>query len=260
MTGAGLLLRIDDLDSNRTRPAYVRDIFNTLNFLNIHWQEGPGGADDLTGIYSQQLRLSLYMAALDQLRLTGDLFACTCPRSVLDAAGGYPGTCRNKNISLNAAGVSWRLKADSSEPLTIHNFTGGVLNYNLPASMTDFIVRKKDGFPSYQLTSVVDDVFFGVDLIIRGEDLLPSTLAQLLLAKRLGYDDFQKNSFLFHSLIRDNRGRKLSKSAGDLSLASLIRNGAGTEEIYRLIGNAAGLDGELNSWESLAGQLLTRLP
>src|SRR5690606_36194947 len=88
------------------------------------------------------------------------------------AKGAYPGTCRDKQIPYETENASWRLRADASKwPVAA-----------LPVSMRDFIIRRKDGLPSYQLASLIDDLHFGVNLVVRGEDLWESTLAQIYLA------------------------------------------------------------------------------
>jgi glutamyl-tRNA synthetase len=84
--------------------------------------------------------------------------------------------------------------------------------------MGDFVVRKKDGDPAYQLSSVVDDLHFGVTAVVRGMDLLPSTAAQLYLASVLKEDVFLQLRFFHHPLLLDGAGEKLSKSQGAGSL------------------------------------------
>ncbi|MEO8788296.1 MAG: glutamate--tRNA ligase family protein, partial [Chitinophagaceae bacterium] len=88
----------------------------------------------------------------------------------------------------------------------------------------DFIIRKKDGFAAYQLASFCDDVAYGINLIVRGEDLLSSTAAQLFLAKILENSSFQNVDFYHHPLL-ENKGEKLSKSEGSLSLKAMRESG-----------------------------------
>lgn len=93
--GAKLLLRIDDLDTTRTRKEFVCDIFSTLEFVGIPWDEGPRDYKDYRENFPQSIRLPEYEAALDQLRKHGHLFACTCSRKTITAAnpnGAYPVT------------------------------------------------------------------------------------------------------------------------------------------------------------------------
>ncbi len=193
-----LLLRIDDLDQARKRPEYLQDIFDTIQVLGIVPDEGPRNPIDFEQNWSQRLRLPLYHAALEQLRADGHLFACGLSRTELAALGGrYPLELRDQGRSLDAPDVSWRIKTPPDFPLP------------------DFIVRRRDGIPAYQLASVVDDVHFRITHVIRGADLLDSTRAQQYLAQCLGATDFQQIVFLHHPLLLDAAGHKLSKSAGN---------------------------------------------
>ena len=118
--------------------------------------------------------------------------------------------------------------------------------------MDDFVVRKKDGFPAYQLTSVVDDIFYGVDLIVRGRDLWPSTLAQQALAAALGQHQFNNVCFLHHPLLVESPGQKMSKSAGAASVKYLRENGKTKAEVFGMIGNLLGANKRVGNWNELA--------
>jgi glutamyl-tRNA synthetase len=123
------------------------------------------------------------------------------------------------------------------QELVVHGSGGEVVRTQLDVTMQDFVVRKKDGYPAYQLTSILDDLYFGVDLIVRGQDLWPSTLAQLYLASFLpGGADFKKTRFYHHELLKDQDGGKLSKSAGATSVQFLRKEGRSPEDIFRMIG------------------------
>ena len=202
--GAKLLLRIDDLDADRKRPEYVADIFESLHWLGLDWDEGPSDVADFDAHWSQTQRLSLYIKALVEIQNTGLVYACAKSRRDLVPFGGhYPPAFRDQNLSLDTPEVAWRA---STPP-----------GFSLP----DFIIRRRDGGPAYQLASVVDDLHFGVTHVIRGADLYPSTLAQQWLAQQLGWTDFQEIRFLHHPLLTDKWGEKLSKSAGATALRSL---------------------------------------
>src|SRR5690606_5345496 len=183
-SGARIMLRIDDLDRARVRAAYVKDIFETLRYLDIPWDEGPENYPEYESTYSQTYRLGLYHNALAQLRAQGAVFACDCSRALLQRnhpAGVYTGRCKHRGLPLDGNGYCWRIDTDGVD---------------LPEHMRHFIVRKKDGMPAYQLASVVDDRHFGVDLIVRGHDLWESTMAQRFLAIVLGYTQFSGASFV----------------------------------------------------------------
>jgi glutamyl/glutaminyl-tRNA synthetase len=230
-TSASILLRIDDLDQPRIQPQYVKDIFDTLRFLDIPWDEGPKNYDEYINKFSQLHRMPLYEKVLDQLRESGKVFACSCSRTNREAC-----TCREKNLSLDEPGNAWRIYTPP----------------DLPESVQEFIVKKKDGFPSYQLGCVVDDHHFGVDLIVRGVDLLDSSKAQVYLAGVLGYTSFVNSTMLHHQLLMESANQKLSKSAGSTSLQYLKQQGKTPKEIFGLISTIAGLKTPLYHWENLA--------
>lgn len=210
--GASVLLRIDDMDRERYRPEYGMDIFETLQFLELHWQEGPRNFSEFEHTWSQQHRLPLYDEVLKKLQEKDCVFACTCSRKQQAAC-----RCYEKNLPLNITGASWRLLTDKSS-VDVKGLDGNIITAPLPAAMKHFSVRRKDGLPAYQLCSVVDDLHFGIDFIVRGEDLWPSTLAQHYLARQLGEDSFSAIRFHHHPLLKDNQGEKLSKSAGAFSV------------------------------------------
>ena len=254
-TGAKILLRIDDLDRERVRKEYVQNIFDTLNFLEIPWQEGPRNFQEYETGYSQVHRLNLYNDALEKLRASGKVFACNCSRTQVRASSAdeiYSGTCRDKTVSLDAHGVSWRLRTDGAKEITIHTLLEGVIKTNLPAGMQDFVVRKKDGYPAYQLASVIDDLHFGVDLVVRGQDLYDSTLAQAYLASVLNGDGLKKITFHHHPLLNTASGSKLSKSAGDTSVRYLRQHGKKPSDVYTEIAVMLGFEENVKDWRRLA--------
>ncbi len=242
-TGAGILLRIDDLDRDRVDNAYVQDVFDTLNYLEIPWNEGPANFREFETAWSQLHRMDLYGKALQELKQQGKVFACTCSRTEVlrdNPDGAYPGTCRDKGIPLNTANASWRLRTSAAQTLSVKTIQGPGISASLPASMQDFIVKKKDGFPAYQLTSLLDDLHYGIDLIVRGEDLWPSTLAQHYLAMVLQRDAFTDGTFYHHPLLASPEGSKLSKSAGATSIQYLRGQGMKPADIYSLVEQMAG--------------------
>lgn len=255
-TGASILLRIDDLDHDRTTPAYLQDIFDTLHFMEIPWHEGPRNVQEFEAEWSQVHRMRLYRNALDELKAKGLLFACSCSRSLLGQYGntGYPGICAQKQLPLEKEEVSWRLNTGNEHALMIDHITGNKITTVLPEPMRDFIVRKKDGYPAYQLTSLIDDLHFGVDLIVRGEDLLHSTLAQHYLAASLQQSAFREARFLHHALMMNADGQKLSKSAGDTSILYLRKKGYTSGDVYTMIARKMGIKETVHNWQSLAAQ------
>lgn len=236
-----LSLRVDDLDSQRVRGEFYNDIENTLSWMDLD----PAGEVFAKASY-QANRLKRYEAVLDSLRARSTegtqaqndlVYACTCSRKKIRAqqeeTGGdinaYPGTCREAGISLDAPNVNWRLKLEAGgvEVSWLEGLGKGTTqNHVLDA---DFVIRQRNGRPSYQLASVVDDIDMGISHVVRGKDLWESTIMQLVLAKALPkeafpaladspFEAFAKTRFWHHPLVVDLRGRKLSKSDGDSSL------------------------------------------
>ena len=117
-TNTRIFLRIDDLDRDRVEQAYVQDIFDTLTYMEIPWDDGPKNFDEYRNEYSQFHRMALYREALEQLKNTDLLFACTCSRTQIARAqttDAYPGTCRDKLIPLDTPNASWRIRMATAE-------------------------------------------------------------------------------------------------------------------------------------------------
>jgi glutamyl/glutaminyl-tRNA synthetase len=267
-TGASILLRIDDLDRERAQDVYVQDIFDTLRFMGIPWDEGPADVAAFERSWSQVHRMELYGRALAVLRSAGAIFGCSCSRAAIgrapkseggrrsDGRAGCVAGCRERGLSLEMAGVSWRLQTgDFARTLSVKAIDGESVDAVLPDAMREMVVRKKDGFPAYQLTSLADDIYYGVDLIVRGNDLWPSTLAQHYLSCPLEAAGFREIAFYHHTLLLGDGGGKLSKSSGDTSIRYLRQAGLGPAAIYSLILRKLGMEGEAGNWEELGVML-----
>ena len=230
--GGTMLLRIDDLDTERVRPEYVQDVFDSLHWLGITWEEGPRDADDFYRNWSQSLRAEQPNALLTALKDAGHLFACTCSRRQLDHCA-----CRSANIRFDLPDAAWRLRVPEPCPVTINGWPTGETQVDLHTALRDPILRQRNGSPAYQMASLADDIRFGMTLIVRGEDLLPSTACQLHIADLLG-SKVRHTRFLHHPLIVDEHGRKLSKSEGATALRALRLAG---EPADRLRSQAASI-------------------
>ncbi len=253
-TSSRILLRIDDLDRERTQPEYVRDIFETLNFMEIAWDEGPGDEAQFENEYAQLHRMPLYNNALTHLANNDHVFACTCSRSEIlrqEPEGIYPGTCIHKDLPLDTPGCCWRLRTPDIANVRVNAFNKGTIATQVPKSMRNCIVRKKDGYPAYQLNSIIDDIHFGVDFIVRGQDLWESTLAQLHLSELFGENSFRNNTFLHHPLLIGADGSKLSKSAGATSIQYLRKQGLLPADIYALIGSVLNFKSAVSTRQEL---------
>ena len=247
--GGEWILRIEDLDTARCRPEYVRQVEEDLRWLGLAWDEG-GSAGGPDAPYFQSERTELYEAALARLRGMGLVYPCFCTRAQLHAASAphredgltvYPGTCRGltpEDIARReAAGRKGALRLRvPEESITFTDGHLGEVTEYLPTDCGDFLLRRSDGLFAYQLAVVVDDAAMGVTEVVRGADLLSSTPRQLLLYRLLGET---APAFFHFPLLLSPDGRRLSKRDGDLGLASL-RERYTPEEIVGKLAYLAG--------------------
>lgn len=206
---ANIILRIDDCDGSRTRKEYIEHIFLVLKFLEIEYQFGPKNLHEFETDFSQNNRKEFYFNELQ--KISDKIYACECSRKDIGDSP-YPGTCRNKKIIFEPLKHSLRFTAEDDK-------------------IGDFVVWRKDDWPSYQLCSVVDDLRYGVNLIIRGEDLFESTLMQQKLAKAFTKLGFSEVRFYHHPLILKRDGEKLSKTKHSESILDLIHKGISAQKI-----------------------------
>lgn len=267
--GGSVHLRIDDLDTARIRPEYLEDIFASLSWLGLDWDSGPVDTAGFRARHSQTLRLPEYRKALEALRDAAPgpdqalVYPCACSRETArrdSAAAGtpgiYAGTCRQAHIPWTRAAFPGRaarageggggelpLRAwvSGNAHVTLRTAAGPALRLDPGREMGDFLVWGKDGLPAYQLASVADDEAFGIDWVVRGSDLLPSSGAQAWLAERIGAETFRNAVFLHHPLLLSGTGGKLSKSAGAESLRSWRERG-GPEPLLKGFAAWMGID------------------
>ena len=225
-SASGVLhLRIDDYDLSRYRQEFVQNIFDVLEFLGLEYDKGPISVSDFECNFSFKTRSQRYENVLKKLN---EIYICECSRTTKNAYinGIYSKICKNKNLKFIKDKTAIRLSVDEGDPL-------GKL---VAEQMGDFVIYKKDFTPAYNFASVIDDEDMGVNLVIRGEDLLPCTLAQRYIAKRLKFN-FSEATFIHHKLLLKD-GKKLSKSSKsppiDLSVSPQI--------YYKILANDLGLD------------------
>ncbi len=220
--GGTLRLRIDDLDQARVRDEYLNDVFQTLDWLGLDWDEGPSSVQAHKATFSQALRHERYQDVLEKLwEKSGRVFSCRCSRREIQAKspdGEYPGTCQALGIPKNQPQTAWRLQTPPNHLITWVDHLAGPCSVSLYQEMRDPVIRRKDGIAAYQIASLTDDLDHGINLIVRGMDLMQSTAAQLYLADLLEETGFAKSTFYHHPLTLDDQGEKLSKSAGSISL------------------------------------------
>ena len=242
-SGGKFLLRIEDLDPGRCRPEFVDGIFEDLHWLGLHHDGKAIVQSDRTDAYAE---------ALDALKSLGLVYACFCTRAEIaqsltaphgDAGSQYPGTCRplpdDPERRTNTPHC-WRL--DAEKALAIAGMPGWLEHdatrfQSNAADFGDAVLARKDAPSSYHLSCVVDDAACGVNMVVRGEDLRPSTPTQRLLQILLGLPE---PAYLHHPLITHDDGRRLAK-----------RDLAPTLRALR----ESGVDGPTLAREMLAGRL-----
>jgi glutamyl/glutaminyl-tRNA synthetase len=237
------LLRIEDHDRQRSRPEFERAILDDLDWLGFvpddpsttAFRAGrcPGRQSDRSGVYE---------AALAKLRARGLVYACECSRRDLASASAsqdelrYPGTCASKGLQ-ERPGLGLRVRLEPSIE-RFDDLLHGPQEQRPSDQCGDVLVRDRGGNWTYQFAVAVDDDAQGVTLVIRGDDLLPSTGRQIQLARLLGRS--APPQFLHHPLVMKTPTQKLSKADGDTSVRDLRAAGATAEDV---VGRAATLAG-----------------
>lgn len=242
--GGSWLLRIEDLDPQRSRPEYARLIEDDLRWLGLSWDEGGTEGLGSAGPYVQSERSPLYADALARLEASGDTFECFCTRAEIMATQAphqsdgrivYPGTCRNLTRRPDRKGAI-RLKV-ADENICFTDMIAGPCSFNLAHECGDFILRRADGAWAYQLAVVVDDAAMGVTEVMRGNDLLLSAAQQIWLYRRLG---LTPPSFAHIPLICNAAGQRLSKRDSSMSMEAL-RGRFAPEDIIGYLAWISGL-------------------
>jgi glutamyl-tRNA synthetase len=223
-TGAPFLLRIDDLDRVASRELHVRAHLADLRLLGVDW-DGP--------VVRQSERFDRYEAALARLDADGLLYPCYCTRREVQEAvaaphgpspeGAYPGTCRELTAADRAQREArgrrpaWRVRAGDERVEVVDRLHG-----RFGGEVDDFVVRRADGAPAYQVAVVVDDQDQGVGEVVRGDDLLATTPRQVWLARRLG---LPVPRYAHVPLVVGTDGERLAKRHGAVTLADLRARG-----------------------------------
>ncbi|MBL8831668.1 MAG: tRNA glutamyl-Q(34) synthetase GluQRS [Rhodospirillales bacterium] len=243
--GTRFLLRIEDTDRTRCRPAFEAGIYEDLAWLGLDW-ERP--------VRRQSDHMAEYAASLAKLDARGLLYKCFCTRAdiarEIEAAGGaphgdaaiYPGTCRHRAADdvaeRVASGAAYALRLDVAKaaactgPLEWRDRDAGVQKAR-PELLGDAVLARKEFPASYHLAVVHDDHVQGIDLVTRGTDLFVATHLHRLLQALLGLD---VPDWRHHRLLLDTDGRRLAKRAGSASLADLRASGVDPKKIVMELG------------------------
>ena len=241
-----LILRNDDLDQERCRSHFVKDMYEDLHWLGLNWSEGPDVGGPFAP-YNQSERKSHYRRALEKLHALNLIYPCTRSRKdVLSAAGAphesdeepvYPSQFRpdpkSKLPNLDSIiTVNWRMRVPDNERLYFLDHNLGTKEAVSGSDFGDFLVWRKDDTPSYQLACVVDDFEMKITEVVRGADLITSTFRQILLNRAL---DYSTPEFYHCKLMLDENGVRLAKRHDALSIRHMRNQGMSPLEVRELM-------------------------
>lgn len=255
-----LILRIEDIDEQRSKPEYTQALLEDLAWLGLDWDEGPGKGGPY-GPYIQQERYSLYEKVLQELQAKHLLYPCYCSRARLQAIGAphegehrlYDGHCygmpEEQRRQMDRK-PSWRVHVPHVSVSFTDGSYGPFSDY-LPRVCGDFVVRRADGLYAYQLAVAVDDGSMGITHVLRGRDLLSSTAQQIWLMEVLGYTP---PSYTHVPMLIDASGNRLSKRQQGITVRSLRDRGVQADAILSALALAGGLVSERRLYHK--GELL----
>ena len=237
--GGAWILRMEDLDTLRTKPEYAELLREDLRWLGLAWDEETP---------PQSSRSAVYDGYFETLSDLGLLYPCYCSRSQLHSVNAphlsdgtyvYPGTCRNLTPAQRAAqkkAPAWRVTVPDRE-YRFRDLVQGDYRENLASDCGDFVVRRADGVYVYQLAVTVDDGEAGVTQVVRGMDLLSSAPRQMYLQELFG---FRTPEYAHIPMLMAPEGRRLSKRDQDLDMGAM-RARLEPQQIIGMLGHACGL-------------------
>lgn len=234
---ADISLRLEDHDLSRCRPEFEASIIEDLEWLGVKIP---------TNLWRQSHRGEVYRKHLEDLMRRNLVYACSCSRKDIQIETGqnsgelhYPGTCRDRKIPFDQKDTSLRLRIPdqtfSFRDLIQRNVTGNPFRQG-----GDVMIRDRLRQWTYQYAVVIDDLEQGINLIVRGEDLLASTARQLAMRDIIN-PGCETPQFAHHKLITNMQGQKLSKRILSESLKSMRAQGKTADDIRGLVANIAGL-------------------
>ena len=255
--GGLFLLRIEDIDQTRARPIWEEQIFNDLSWLGLSWPEP---------VLRQSQNMQAYRTALDHLAGLGVLYPCTCTRRDIQQALSapqeghvpltgpdgliYPGTCRSKQLRqevpensvlrLNMCkAIELIREQNGSSSICFSELSDDreveVALMDLPETVGDIVLARRDFGTSYHLSVVVDDAAQDISHVVRGMDLFDATKIHVVLQSLL---DLPTPAYLHHRLIRDDAGKRLAKRDDARALATYRDQGKTPRDIRRMLGFA----------------------
>lgn len=249
-SGGTWLLRIEDLDPQRSRMEYALQIEDDLRWLGLDWDEGGTEGRGASAPYVQSRRGEFYTEILTRLTAMGLTYPCTCSRADIMATQAphqtdgrviYSGRCRPSSLGGQGCADNGRPAATRlyvpDVTVVFNDLHYGCQEVNLARHCGDFVLRRADGAWAYQLAVVADDAEMGVTQVVRGDDLLLSAAQQIHLFNLLGYE---APEYCHIPLLTDEQGRRLSKRDRSLEMGQLRRRYTPTA-LLGLLANLCGL-------------------
>ncbi len=230
-TGGTFVLRIEDTDQERSTEASRAVIFESMKWLGLDWDEGPGGGGE-HGPYTQMERLPLYKQKADELVAAKKAFRCYCTKAELDAQREalkakdpkaqfkYPGTCRSRTDQPDLPHVVRFMTDRSGLVRYVDKVFGEITTPNI--EQQDFVLLRSDGVPLYNFGAVVDDLTMGITLVARGRDHMINTPPQIMIYEAFGV---KPPEFAHLPMMLAPSGEKLSKRHGAVSVSEYAETG-----------------------------------
>ena len=227
-TGGAFILRVEDTDRERSTEASYEAILRGMEWLGLDWDEGPGAGGD-RGPYLQSERLELYREQIAALREAGAIYPCYCTTAEIEArntargeetTAGYDGHCRDlagaerRRLEDEGRPARWRLRTPDEGATFWYDIVYGKREFQ-NAVITDRVVLKPDGFPTYNFAVAVDDHLMGISHVLRGDDHVSNTPFQLLVYDALGWE---RPKFGHMPMILGPDRKRLSKRHGATSV------------------------------------------
>ncbi|MGQ9622306.1 MAG: glutamate--tRNA ligase [Candidatus Caldatribacteriaceae bacterium] len=244
--GGAFVLRIEDTDPSRSRPEFEEAIYEDLSWLGIDWDEGPDKGGPFSP-YRQSERKALYLRFFEILREQGYVYPCFCTPEELEEERkkaislGRPPRYSRRCLELSpkereafereGRKPSWRFLVPVERTVVFSDLIRGEVGFPCDA-LTDFIILRADGIPTYNFACVVDDALMGITHVLRGEEHLSNTPYQILLYEALG---FHPPLFAHVPIILSKEREKLSKRRGDASIRALREEGFLRDAIFNYL-------------------------
>ena len=232
------IVRIEDVDTQRSKPMYADHILEDLSWLGFTWDEAP--------TYQSQ-RLNLYEQYLQELRLQERLYPCYCNRARLqeissaphqgEAHHVYDGYCLTHEPTIGERPPSWRFHMENIRG-SFQDVYRGAVDYEIQSCSDDIVLKRWDGMIAYHLAVVIDDYEMGVTEVIRGNDLLPVTGHQIALGQTFGFPELQYGHV---PMLVDIEGYRLSKRQQSITIRDIQKQGASADQLWAWFALETGL-------------------